>query len=70
MNRLWMAIPLAVALAAGAGCMHKDMDDKGMMKDDGMKSMSDSGMHDEGMKDKGMKDEGMKDEGMMDKEGM
>jgi hypothetical protein len=68
MNRYWIALPLALTLAAGAGCMaHDKMSDEGMMKDQGMeKPMSDSGMMDDGMKDKGMMDDGsMKDEGGM-----
>ncbi len=67
MNRYWIALPLALTLAAGAGCMaHDKMSDEGMMKDQGMdKPMSDSGMSDSGMMDDGMKDKKMMDEGGM-----
>jgi len=50
LNAKWMAIPLALCLAATAGCMaHKEMSDTGMDK-----GMSDAGTMDKGMTDKGM----------------
>jgi hypothetical protein len=52
-KRAWMAIPLALALAAAAGCM----------ADHGMKEMSDKGME-PGMSKSGMSDRGTMDNGM------
>jgi hypothetical protein len=53
-KRAWMAIPLALCLAAAAGCMaHEEMSDKGM--DHSM----DAGMSKPGMSDMGTMDQGM-----------